>query len=279
LTTGACQGLRVTLSDIPGAETDAGGSTRSLFHRYVAIGDSWTEGVGDPDPARPNGLRGWADRVAEALSAHTEDFGYANLAIRGRTVEEILDEQLQPALDLRPDLLSIQGAGNDLLHVRVDIDALVESMEAAVVRANEVGACVVLFTHGTPAAGPFRALRGRVAIFNELIREVVDVHDAVLVDNWRLREARDPRYWDVDRIHLSPFGHHLAAQHVLGALGLEHEPEPMTLPDEVALSGRERLLAEIDWARTFAGPWIYRRLTGRSLGDGITPKRPVLAPI
>jgi lysophospholipase L1-like esterase len=269
----------VTLSDTPGAQTNALGSSRAQFSRYVAIGDSWTEGVGDPDPTRPNGLRGWADRVAEALSAYTEDFGYANLAIRGRTVEEILDEQLAPALDLRPDLLSIQGAGNDLLHVRVDIDALVASMDAAVARANEVGARVVLFTHGTPAAGPFRALRGRVAIFNELIREVVDAHDAVLVDNWRLREARDPRYWDVDRIHLSPFGHHLAAKHVLVALGLEHDDEPLTLPDVAELSGRARLLAEVDWARTFAGPWIYRRLTGRSLGDGIAPKRPVLAPI
>ena len=141
------------------------------YQRYVAIGDSWTEGVGDPDETRPNGVRGWADRVAEALAAEREDFRYANLAIRGRTVEEILDEQLAPALELKPDLLTLQGAGNDLLHVRVDIDALVGSIDAAVAKANDVGARVVLFTHGTPAAGPFRALRGRIAIFNELLRD------------------------------------------------------------------------------------------------------------
>jgi lysophospholipase L1-like esterase len=249
------------------------------YQRYVAIGDSWTEGVGDPDATRPNGVRGWADRVAEALAAKREDFRYANLAIRGRCVEEILDEQLAPALELKPDLLSLQGAGNDLLHVRVDIDALVESIDEAVAKANAIGARVVLFTHGTPAAGPFRALRGRIAIFIELLREIVDTREVSLVDNWRLREARDPRYWDADRVHLSPFGHHLAALHVLNSLGIRHDHEPVVLPDATRLTGPERLRTEVEWAKSFAGPWIYRRLTGRSLGDGITPKRPVLAPV
>jgi lysophospholipase L1-like esterase len=273
----------VTLEDTaPGARRDAARDGRRptpSYSRYVAIGDSWTEGVGDPDPTRPNGLRGWADRVAEALAVERQDFRYANLAIRGRTVEEILDEQLEPALAMKPDLLTIQGAGNDLLHIRVDIDALAGSIDAAVEKANAIGACVVLFTHGTPAAGPFRVLRGRVAIFNELIREVVETRDAVLVDNWRLRKARDPRYWDVDRIHLSPFGHHLAARHVLNSLGIRHDDLPMELPEVTTLTGRERLQAEVEWARIFAGPWIYRRIRGRSLGDGITAKRPALAPI
>jgi lysophospholipase L1-like esterase len=249
------------------------------YARYVAIGDSWTEGVGDPDETRPNGLRGWADRVAEALATEREDFRYANLAIRGRTVEEILDEQLAPALALEPDLLSLQGAGNDLLHLRVDIDALVGSIDAAVGKANDIGARVVLFTHGTPAAGPFRALRGRIAIFNELLREVVDTRRAVLVDNWRLREAQDARYWDADRVHLSPFGHHLAALHVLDSLGIRHDHEPVVLPEATSSTRRERLRAEVEWASSFAGPWIYRRLTGRSLGDGINAKRPVLESI
>ncbi len=277
-----CQDRLVTLEDTASGErTDEPRSTvpTPSYSRFVAIGDSWTEGVGDPDPTRPNGLRGWADRVAEALAADREDFRYANLAIRGRTVEEILDEQLAPALHLKPDLLTIQGAGNDLLHVRVDIDALVGSIDAAVAKANDVGSRVVLFTHGTPAAGPFRVLRGRVAIFNELLREVVDARNAVLVDNWRLREARDPRYWHADRIHLSPFGHQLAALHVLNSLGIRHDGDPLVLPEASGLTRRERLLAEVEWTRTFAGPWIYRRLRRRSLGDGITAKRPVLASI
>ncbi len=262
-----------------GARPDMTDQAPRTFRRYVAIGDSWTEGLGDPAPERPNGLRGWADRVAEVLATRCEDFGYANLAIRGRTVDEILDEQLAPALALQPDLLTIQGAGNDFLHARVDIDALVDSIDAAVAQAVQAGAEVVLFTHGVAASGPFRALRGRIAVFNELIREVVDAHGVVLVDNWRLRQARDPRYWDIDRVHLSPAGHLLGATHVLDTLGIEHDLEQLSLPEVTAPAGRDRLLEELSWARTFAGPWVYRRLTGRSMGDDISPKRPTLAPI
>jgi lysophospholipase L1-like esterase len=249
------------------------------YSRFVAVGDSWTEGLGDPDETRPNGVRGWADRVAEVLATQREDFGYANLAIRGRTVDEIIDEQLAPALALKPDLLTFQGAGNDFLHASVDIDALVEAIDEAVAQAVAIGAEVVLFTHGVAASGPFRALRGRIAVFNELIREVVDAHGVVLVDNWRLRQARDPRYWDIDRVHLSPAGHRLAATHVLDTLGIDHDIAPLELPEEMAPAGTNRLLAELAWARTFAGPWVYRRLRGRSMGDGISPKRPMLGPI
>jgi lysophospholipase L1-like esterase len=249
------------------------------YQRFVAIGDSWTEGVGDPDPSRPNGLRGWADRVAEVLANRTDGFGYANFAIRGHRIHEIIEQQLEPALALSPDLLTFQGAGNDILRTRVDLDALVASMDAAVARANDVGATVVLFTHGAAASGPFSALRGRIAIFNELIREVVDTRDAVLVDNWRVREALDTRLWDVDRVHLSPLGHHRAALEVLDTLGVPHEHPRFELADAYAISRRDRLRTDLDWARTFVGPWAYRRFTGRSTGDGVQPKRPRLLPI
>jgi lysophospholipase L1-like esterase len=249
------------------------------YHHYAAIGDSWTEGVGDPDPARPNGLRGWADRVAEVLATTSDDFGYANFAIRGHRIHEIIGQQLDPALALEPDLLTFQGAGNDILRARVDLDTLVGDIDAAVARANDAGATVALFTHGAVASGPFSALRGRIAIFNELIREVVDTRDAVLVDNWRIREARDARLWDVDRVHLSPLGHHRAALEVLDTLGIPHPHPPFELPDTAAVSRRARLRTDLDWARTFVGPWAYRRFTGRSTGDGVLPKRPELTPI
>lgn len=251
----------------------------TIYHRYAAIGDSWTEGVGDPDPTRPNGLRGWADRVAEVLAERSEPFGYANFAIRGHRVHEILEQQLEPALALNPDLLTLQGAGNDILRTRVDLDTLVGSIDTAVGRANDVGATVVLFTHGAAASGPFSVLRGRIAVFNELIREVVDTRDAVLVDNWRIREAGDRRLWDADRVHLSPIGHHRAALEVLDTLGVPHVHARFELPAADATSLPARLRDDVDWARTFVGPWAYRRFTGRSTGDGVAPKRPGLAPI
>ena len=109
------------------------------FHRYVALGDSFTEGVGDPDPSRPNGLRGWADRVAEVLATQTDDFGYANLAIRGRKLAPIVAEQVDAAIALEPDLITVHGGGNDVLRPRVDIDALAATYDAAVARAGRHG--------------------------------------------------------------------------------------------------------------------------------------------
>src|SRR6476620_8927597 len=114
------------------------------FQRYVAIGDSFTEGVGDPDPARPNGLRGWADRVAEVLATRSERFGYANLAIRGRKLRPILEEQLEPALALEPDLVTSYAGANDILRPRVDIDAMAAAYDEAVGELVATGATVVL---------------------------------------------------------------------------------------------------------------------------------------
>ena len=251
-----------------------------MFHRFVAIGDSFTEGVGDPDPERPNGLRGWADRVAEVLATKTDDFGYANLAIRGRKLDAIADEQLEPALALKPDLLSIQGAGNDLLRPSVDIDRIVGRIGEAADRGVEQGATVVLYTHGDGGStGVFGAIRGRVAIFNELLREVAERPGVVLVDNWRLRGGSDARYWDADRLHLGPPGHQHVAIHVLDTLGVEHSLVPLELPELVQKTAKQRRQENLDWARRHAAPWVGRRLTGRSSGDGVEPKRPQLAPI
>src|SRR3954462_13312771 len=64
-----------------------------VFSRYLALGDSFTEGVGDAYRPSPNGLRGWADRVAVALAQTNPELHYANLAVRGRRMTEFLDEQ------------------------------------------------------------------------------------------------------------------------------------------------------------------------------------------
>src|SRR3712207_3356548 len=84
---------------------------RHPWRRFVALGDSYTEGVGDPQPRSLGGLRGWADRFAEELSAGEPDFAYANLAIRGLLLQQILDRQLAPALALKPDLVAMSGGG------------------------------------------------------------------------------------------------------------------------------------------------------------------------
>jgi len=164
--------------------------------RYVALGDSFTEGIGDPEPESPGGFRGWADRVAEVLAQKTDDFAYANLAIRGRLLQQIIDEQVEPALELRPDLITISAGGNDIIRPGTDPDEIAGRLEGAVERLASDGATVVLFNGPdigtTPVLGRHR---GKVAIYNENVRGIAQRHDAVVADMWPMRELRDPRMW------------------------------------------------------------------------------------
>jgi lysophospholipase L1-like esterase len=250
------------------------------FARYVALGDSFTEGVGDPDPTRPNGLRGWADRVAEALAAQTDDFRYANLAIRGRKLPQILGEQLDAALALEPDLVTIHAGGNDVLRPSVDVDELAASYDDAVGRLAATGATIVMFTLGdTRSNQAFKVIRGRVALYNEWVREIADRHGARLIDLWRDHDYDRRHFLDVDRLHYGPAGHQMVAIRVLEALGVLHTLEPLPAPPPVALTARQRRAEHVEWTRTFLLPWVQRRLTGRSSGDGVSPKYADLTPL
>ena len=250
------------------------------IERYVALGDSFTEGVGDPDPRRPNGLRGWADRVAEVLAGRSPGFGYANLAIRGRLLRPIVEEQVDPAVAMQPDLVTIYAGANDLLRPTVDIDAIAEIYDEAVGKLAATGARVLIWTGFDLGWAPvFGRLRGRVAIYNELVREIAEQHRATVVDFWRMHEYRDQRLWDTDRMHMSSAGHQRMAIEVLDTLGVPHELRTLPLPELPVLTKAEERQAAYDWAKGFAAPWVKRRLTGTSSGDGIMPKRPTLEPI
>lgn len=247
------------------------------FQRYVALGDSFTEGVGDPDPTRPNGLRGWADRVAEVLAAADPEFGYANLAIRGRKLDAIVAEQLEPAIALAPDLVSIYAGANDILRPKVHLDGIVERYDAALGKLAATGARLLVFTAFDPGGSAiFRPMRGRFAIYNELVREAAERHGATLVDYWRLRDYRDARLWDDDRMHMSAAGHQRMALEVLDTLGVTHELRPLALRQTAPLSRAEQRAANSAWLRDAAVPWVQRRLTGRSSGDELEPRYPVL---
>ncbi|SHF83367.1 SGNH/GDSL hydrolase family protein [Streptoalloteichus hindustanus] len=248
--------------------------------RFVALGDSFTEGVGDDDPTRPNGVRGWADRVAEQLAAADAEFRYANLAIRGRLLDQVLADQLEPALRLAPDLVTLYAGGNDLLRPKVDIDALADRYERAVARLAGTGATVLLFTGVDGAADPvFRKLRGRTAIFNEHTRVIAARHGARVVDLWAMRQLRDRRLWAADRLHLNSLGHTEVAIAVLDVLGVPHELSSADLGPHAVVSRRQQRAENLRWGREHVLPWIRRRLRGESSGDTISPKRPDLLPL
>ncbi|KDN18633.1 SGNH/GDSL hydrolase family protein [Amycolatopsis rifamycinica] len=251
-----------------------------MSKRLVSLGDSFTEGVGDDDPAAPNGVRGWADRVAEQLAAVEPGFQYANLAIRGKLMRQILGEQLEPALAMEPDLVTLYAGGNDLMRPKVDIDALMADYEAAVAKIRATGARVVLFTGvdgGEDAL--FRKMRGRVAIYNEFVRAIVVRHGALLVDMWAMRQLRDRRLWAPDRLHLNAYGHTEVAIAVLAELGVEHPLTGTELGPREVLSPAARRSENLKWAQEHALPWVRRRLRGESSGDTLTAKRPALAPV
>lgn len=247
------------------------------YTRYVALGDSFTEGVGDVDATRPNGVRGWADRVAEVLASQAEGFGYANLAIRGRKLLPVIAEQLEPALALDPDLVTLYAGANDILRPSVDLDTLAQAYDDAVARLAATGARVLVWTAFDPGgSATYRLLRGRFALYSEFVRETADRHGATVVDFWRLREYRDWRYWDADRMHMGPAGHQRMAIEVLDTLGVPHDLTPLPLLDPEPVSRREQVREQVTWVREFAAPWVHRRLTGRSSGDGLAPRYPAL---
>ncbi|MCK0440945.1 SGNH/GDSL hydrolase family protein [Gordonia alkaliphila] len=250
------------------------------FSRYVALGDSFTEGVGDHAPELPGAVRGWADRVAAALDAASRAAGepgleYANLAIRGRKLKAVIDEQLAPALTMTPDLVTVHAGGNDILRPTVDLDELLAYYDDAIAQLVATGATVAIFTPHDPGGAPvFGTLRGRFAILAEGMRQIADTRGAVLVDYWRIRDFDDRRLWDFDRMHMSAVGHQRMAIAVLDALGVDHDLTPTSLPPTPELTTAQARSADLDWARRFLAPWIGRRLRGVSSGDDLTPRYP-----
>lgn len=259
---------------------------RPVWHRYVAIGDSFTEGMADAHPTLPNMYAGWADRLAAHLSdIATEDggaLGYANLAIRGRLLADIVGPQADAAIALGPDLVSIVGGGNDILRPKADVDALAAQLEDAVARIRATGADVLLVTPADPRDAPVvRHTRGRAAIYLAHLWSMARRHDAYIIDLWGMDALKDWRMWADDRIHLTSEGHRRVALAAFSALGFTPADAnwsiPLPTPD--AISRREAARANARWAREYVGPWVQRRLRGQSSGDLITAKRPTITPL
>lgn len=254
------------------------------WSRYVAIGDSFTEGMSDPSPTEPGRYVGWADRLAAHLAAEAGDrpFGYANLAIRGRLLADVEGPQLQAALELQPDLVSIVGGPNDLLRPGADVDDLADRLEAAVATIRATGADVLMSTTADPGHAPIlKHVRPRTAYFTAAIWGIAQRQGAYVLDMWNLRVLRDPRMWATDRLHLTAEGHQRVAQQAAWALGSRTAERDWTIPLPPAepLSRLETVRGHAAWAKEYLGPWIGRRLTGRSSGDTVEPKRPALTPV
>lgn len=258
------------------------------FNRYVALGDSTTEGLDDPYPGSRGEpvYRGWADRLASRLAQDNPDIRYANLAIRGRLVGKIKETQLAPALAMQPDLVSVVGGVNDLLRPKFDIDSVTEQFESMVRAFREGGATVLVMT--LPDLGTSmrlaRLVSKRLAAYNQAIRDVAIRTGATLVDMAVELDRYDPRGWSEDRLHANAIGHEYLMWGAAKSLGLpEADDELAALQAGVPHQRPKGLLAatssEAVWAWTHLRPWIVRRVQGASSGDGVSAKRPELAPV
>ncbi|HTJ66495.1 MAG TPA: SGNH/GDSL hydrolase family protein [Actinospica sp.] len=253
--------------------TDETGAVRT----FVAVGDSFTEGLADE--LGDGGYRGWADLVAQRLAVLEPELAYANLAVRGKLIGQIVEDQLEKAAAMRPDLATVAGGLNDAMRPGCDVDAVCALLEKCAQVMTEAGGRLVMFraidfTKRMPSAKRFQA---RANAINDFIDQTAEKYGAVVVDLHSARVFDDPRLWAVDRIHLNDEGHRRVAEAVLEALG--HEP---TFDWRAALPPARRpwpgakTWSDLRWLVSFLLPWIKRRLTGTSSGDGMLPKRPEL---
>ncbi len=241
--------------------------------RYVAIGDSFTEGVGD-EQAGPGGgtPRGWADLVAQGLADATgAPVEYANLAIRGRLLQRIIAEQLEPAIDLGPTLISFNGGGNDMLRPGTDVPWVIGETERALTRILESGVEPLLLaganpTIGIPRGRAVQAKGDQLTAGATLLAERLGVR---FCDNWNDPVLARREYWSTDRLHLAPVGHARVATNVLRALD---RPAPADWVIDAEPIPRPSVRDELRYTREHVVPWVRRRLTGRSSGDGRLPK-------
>lgn len=246
-------------------------STDRELNSFLALGDSFTEGLND---VRPDGsMRGWADRFAVLMDDVHPGVRYANLAVRGKVLDQIVHDQLPVALAERPDLVSFSAGGNDILRPGSDPDEVAARYATAVQRIRSVGSRVLVFTGFDVGSTPvLRLARGKVAIYNEHVRVIAARYDCDLVDLWSLVSLRDPRSFSADRLHLSPEGHERVARLVAQTVGIPAGDPEEAYPAGAAVAATRR--DDLLWAREHFLPWVGRRVRGQSSGDGLLAKRP-----
>lgn len=248
------------------------------FNSFIALGDSFTEGMNDELP--DGSYLGWADRLAVMLAEDNPDFAYANTAVRGKTLQAIIDEQLPLALDVRPDLVTVCAGGNDILVPGADVDDVAERFDDMIRQLTQAGIDVVVFTGpDTRGVSVVNRIRHKVALYNAHLHATVERYQTRVVDLWAMDVLRDPRAFADDRLHFSAEAHRRIALRAAEVLGVETQAdwrEPWPEVEQPNWLTMRR--SDVEWTKTHLLPWIGRLLRGESVGDGLRPKRPNLEP-
>ena len=256
-------------------------SASRVYQRYVAIGDSTTEGLDDPDGR--GGYRGWANRFAEIIAAKQGHLLYANLAVRGLRTREILERQLDRALSMKPDLSTVVAGTNDVLRPKFSVDAYGRDIRHMQRSLIQQGATVLTFTlPDMSRVNPItRRVAPRVKAMNAMLRIVSAETGAILVDMANHEVGSDPRLWSRDRLHANSVGHARIAAALANAIQLPGSDMSWANPLEPDSPRAKvaRLIDDAKWSREFLLPWIGRRLRGKSTSLKVLCKRPELTPV
>jgi lysophospholipase L1-like esterase len=269
------------------------------WNTVVTIGDSVNEGLWDSADESLDltkievqqshvdaPVRGWADRLAGHLSYRRQEIGlpavkYANLAVRGKLIRYIVETELPQALALHPDLVLMDGGGNDILRPGTDRDGILRYFEHALKLIRETGSDV-LFLLPQQAVGPLHSwTHAKAADYCAGLHSLANRYDCYAVDIWDYKNLQDERLWSEDFIHPTPEGHERIAQIALESLGLEVDPawgngmlrkrlprKTVQLSEQVQIDGK--------WVKNSALPWMSRRFRGVSSGDERRGKQPFL---
>jgi len=248
------------------------------YTRYVAIGDSQTEGLWDGDETV--GFLGFADRLAAMIDSVYPGLQYANLAIRGKLIGDVLNEQVPQALAMQPDLITLCAGMNDVIQPGLAFGRALTDLESVYTALAESGATVVTTTF--PNVAQFlplgRLVSMRLARINKAISAAADRYGFRLVDLYNAASMRDLDTWSTDRVHASTKGHILFAAAAAEALNLPDSNHDWA---EASRNPTQRSFAagaygQLRWTQDSFFPWVWRRLRGRSSADGRVPKRPRL---
>jgi len=248
------------------------------YARYVAIGDSQTEGLWDGDDSA--GLTGFADRLAAIIESHHPGVTYANLAVRGRRICDLLEKQLPLALAMQPDLITVCIGMNDVTRPGPFFDGALAELDDLHTQLARSGATVVTTTFPDLAKllPVGRVIAPRVERINEEIRRAAARYGFRLVDLYDAPSMTDPDTWSNDRVHGSTKGHKLfaaAAAEALGLPGSNHDWANVDRPGRRPSLGSQAH-SQVLWTQNMMMPWLWRHVRGLSEGDGRGPKRPRL---
>jgi lysophospholipase L1-like esterase len=250
------------------------------YQRFIALGDSFTEGMTDEIIA--GNFRGWADRVADVLSKESSEFTYVNLAIRGKLVKQVAEDQVPQALPFingKETLVSFHAGANDVLRPNYKPENVFPIYNEAVRKLAATGATLMLFTvlERTGNTGKTADMWAeRFGTFNKNVRAMATEVGAIIVDANEEKFLSDRRLLAFDRLHLNDLGHDRVAQGVLEVLGMPFNPNWRTpLPPAKPTPWLVKKAISIAWFFSFALPWIWRRVRGKSSGDGRSTKYPI----